>query len=83
MSPEDQALFLAAIGGTTPLGTRDRIPVPPKPPSPIKLVELPATVALTDRGDVFQGAALTMILVGATMAVLIALSKVPTRASAR
>jgi DNA-nicking Smr family endonuclease len=51
VSPEDQALFLAAIGGTTPLGTRDRIPVPPKPPSPVKLVELPATVALIVEGD--------------------------------
>jgi 2-aminoethylphosphonate transport system permease protein len=39
--------------------------------------------ALTDRGDVFHGAALTMILVAATMAVLIALSHVPTRASVR
>jgi 2-aminoethylphosphonate transport system permease protein len=39
--------------------------------------------ALTDRGDVFQGSALTMILVAATVAVLVALSHVPTRASAR
>lgn len=51
VSPEDQALFLAAIGGATPLDTRDRIPVPPPPPSPVRVVELPATVKLTVEGD--------------------------------
>ena len=51
ISPEDQALFLAAIGGTTPLETRDRIPVPPPPPSPVRIVELPPTVALTVETD--------------------------------
>jgi DNA-nicking Smr family endonuclease len=51
VSPEDQALFLAAIGGTTPLSTRDRIPVPPAPPSPVRVVELPAEVALSVEGD--------------------------------
>jgi DNA-nicking Smr family endonuclease len=51
VSPEDQALFLEAIGGTTPLGTRDRIPVPPPPPSPVRVVELPPAVALTVEGD--------------------------------
>jgi DNA-nicking Smr family endonuclease len=51
VTPEDQALFLAAIGGTTPLGTRDRLPVPPPPPSPVRLVELPVEVALVVEGD--------------------------------
>ena len=39
--------------------------------------------SLTDRGDVFQGAALTMLLVGATLAMLIGLSKLPMKAAAR
>lgn len=51
VSPEDQALFLEAVGGTTPLSTRDRIPVPPKPPSPVRIVELPPTVVLTVESD--------------------------------
>jgi DNA-nicking Smr family endonuclease len=51
VSPEDQALFLEAIGGTTPLGTRDRIPVPPPPPSSVRVVELPPAVGLTVEGD--------------------------------
>jgi len=51
VSPEEQALFLAAVGGATPLGTRDRIPVPPPPPSPVRVVELPTEVKLTVEGD--------------------------------
>jgi len=51
VSPEDQALFLAAVGGATPLGTRDRIPVPPPAPSPVRVVELPPAVKLTVEGD--------------------------------
>ena len=51
VSPEDQALFLAAVGGATPLDTRDRIPVPPPPPSPVRVAELPPAVALTVEGD--------------------------------
>lgn len=51
LSPEDQALFMAAIQGTTPLGTRDRLPVPPPPPSPVKVVELPPEVKLVVEGD--------------------------------
>jgi len=51
VSPEDQALFLAAVGGATPLGTRDRIPVPPPPPSPVRVVELPSAIKLTIEGD--------------------------------
>jgi len=39
--------------------------------------------ALSDRGDVFQAAALTMILTATTLAVLLALSKVPNKAAAR
>ena len=51
VSPEDQALFLAAIDGTVPLDTRDRIPVPPPPPSPVRVVELPPEVKLVIEGD--------------------------------
>ncbi|HET9621147.1 MAG TPA: Smr/MutS family protein [Kofleriaceae bacterium] len=51
VSPEEQALFLAAIGGTTPLGTRDRIPVPPPPPSPVRVIELPPEVKLVIEGN--------------------------------
>jgi len=51
VSPEDQALFLAAVGGATPLDTRDRIPIPPPPPSPVKVAELPSAVTLTVEGD--------------------------------
>jgi DNA-nicking Smr family endonuclease len=51
VSPEDQALFLEAVGGATPLGTRDRIPVKPAPPSVVRIVELPATVELAVEGD--------------------------------
>jgi 2-aminoethylphosphonate transport system permease protein len=47
-------------------------------------VTLPVGIfALTDRGDVFQGAALTMILTAVTLAVLVALSLVPNKAAAR
>jgi hypothetical protein len=35
--------------------------------------------ALTDRGDVFQGAALTMLQAGATLALLPGLARLPTR----
>jgi len=48
VSPEDQALFLEAIGGTKPLDSRDRLPIRPPPPSPVRVVEpLPSPVALT------------------------------------
>jgi 2-aminoethylphosphonate transport system permease protein len=39
--------------------------------------------SLTDRGEVFQGAALTMLLVILTLFVLIAVSKIPTKAAAQ
>ena len=51
VSPEDQALFLAAIDGTAPLPGRDRVPVPPKPASVVRVVELPSEVKLTVEGD--------------------------------
>ncbi|MBA3818250.1 MAG: Smr/MutS family protein [Deltaproteobacteria bacterium] len=53
VSSEEQALFLEAIGGTTPLPgrARDRVALPPAPPSPIRVVELPPTAALTIEGD--------------------------------
>jgi len=50
VSPEDQALFLEAIGGATPLSGRDRVPVP-KPPPVVRVVELPPQTSLTVEGD--------------------------------
>lgn len=51
VSPEEQALFLEAIDGATPLDTRDRIAVPPPPASPVRVADLPPTVGLTVEGD--------------------------------
>ena len=53
MSPEDQALFLSAIGGTAPLDgrDRDRVVVPPPPPAPVRVVEPPPAVQLAVEGD--------------------------------
>lgn len=53
LSPEDQALFLAAIDGTAPLPgrERDRVAVPPPAPSPVRVVELPPEIPLTIEGD--------------------------------
>jgi len=39
--------------------------------------------ALTDRGEIFSAAALTMLLAATTLAVLVALSQIPAKASAR
>src|SRR4051812_40915308 len=50
VSPEDQALFLEAIGGATPLAGRDRVPVV-KAPSVVRVVELPPAISLTVEGD--------------------------------
>ncbi len=47
-------------------------------------VTLPVGIfALTDRGAVFDGAALTMVLAATTLAVLFGLSRVPSRATVR
>lgn len=47
-------------------------------------VTTPVTIfALTDRGDIFEGAALTMLLVTSTLAVLLLLSLVSSRAARR
>lgn len=51
VSPEEQALFLAAIDGARPLPGRDRVAVPPPPPSVVRVVEPPPAVALTVEGD--------------------------------
>ncbi len=46
-------------------------------------VTLPVAIfGLTDRGDIFDGAALTMILVAATLALLLALESAPIRSAA-
>lgn len=51
VSPDDQALFLEAVGGATPLDTRDRIAVPPPPPSRARPLDLPPERTLTVEGD--------------------------------
>ncbi|TMQ12504.1 MAG: hypothetical protein E6J90_19695 [Deltaproteobacteria bacterium] len=51
VSPEDQALFLAAVDGAQPLETRDRLPIPPPPPSPVRVAEPPPQVELVVEGD--------------------------------
>lgn len=51
VSPEDEALFLAAVDGARPLDKRDRIPVPPPPPSPVRIAEPPPEVKLEIEGD--------------------------------
>ena len=51
LTPEDQALFLEAMGGVTPLESRDRVNVPPPPPSPVRVVELPPEAKLIVDGD--------------------------------
>ena len=51
---------------------------------PPNWVTMPVGIfALTDPCDVFQGAALTMLLAGATLALLIGLARLPTRAAPR
>jgi len=51
LTPEDQSLFHEAMGGVTPLGSRDRVNVSPPPPSPVRVVELPPEVKLSVDGD--------------------------------
>ncbi len=47
-------------------------------------VTLPVGIfALSDRGEIFDGAALTMLLAAATLAVLVGLSSLPVKAAAR
>jgi 2-aminoethylphosphonate transport system permease protein len=47
-------------------------------------VTLPVGIfALTDRGDVFEGSALTMLLILTTLGVLIGLSRIPTKVAPR
>lgn len=51
LTPEDEALFHEAMGGVKPLSSRDRVNVPPPPPSPLRVVDLPPEVKLTVDGD--------------------------------
>lgn len=51
VSPEEQALFLEAIGGATPLNGRDRVPVVKPPPAVMRVAMLPSAIALTVEGD--------------------------------
>ncbi len=57
LTPDEQALFLEAMGGVKPLESRDRVNVPPAPPSPVRVVELPPEVKLAVDGDVQRYAA--------------------------
>lgn len=50
VSEEDTAMFLEAIGGATPLGKRDRLPVPPQP-AVVKVVVHPVEVKLAFEGE--------------------------------
>ena len=47
VSPEEREAFLQAVGDVKPLGARDRVALPPRPPSPVRVVELPPEVTLT------------------------------------
>lgn len=51
VSAEDQALFLDAVRGAQPLDSRDRIALPPAPPSVVRVEVLPPEVKLTVEGD--------------------------------
>jgi DNA-nicking Smr family endonuclease len=53
LTPEDQSLFLEAMGGVKPLDSRerDRLPVAPPPPAPVRVVALPPEVKLAVEGD--------------------------------
>lgn len=51
VAPEEQALFLEAVSGVTPLGARDRVAVPPRPPSPVRVEEIPPETKLAVEGD--------------------------------
>src|SRR5262245_22763483 len=46
VTAEEQALFLEAMGDVVPLDSRDRVHVPPPPPSPVRVVELPPETKL-------------------------------------
>jgi DNA-nicking Smr family endonuclease len=50
-APKERDLFLSAIDGTRPLGSRDRQPVEKAPPSPVRAEVLPPVVALAVEGD--------------------------------
>ena len=51
VTPQDQALFLDAVAGVRPLDGRDRVAVPPRPPSTVRVEVLPPEVALAVDGD--------------------------------
>jgi DNA-nicking Smr family endonuclease len=51
VSAEDCAMFLEAVRGAQPLATRDRVVVPPSPPSPVRVAVLPPEVKLAVEGD--------------------------------
>jgi len=50
-------MFLEAMGGVTPLDSRDRVNKPPPPPSSLRVVALPQEVKLAIDGDAQRYAA--------------------------
>ena len=51
VSAEDQAMFLAAVRDAQPLDSRDRVALPPPPPSVVRVEVLPPETKLTVEGD--------------------------------
>jgi DNA-nicking Smr family endonuclease len=51
LAPEERELFLEAMGDVQPLQGRDRVNVPPPPPSPIRVAETPPEIPLAVDGD--------------------------------
>lgn len=51
ITPEERDLFLAAVGDAQPLDSRDRLPVAPPPPSPVRPQVLPPEQKLSVDGD--------------------------------
>jgi len=51
LAPEDKALFLDAMAGVAPLPARDRLPLPPKPPSPVRAEVIPPESKLQVESD--------------------------------
>ena len=51
VSPEDAALFMAAVDDARPLDNRDRVVRRPPPPAVVKVQELPAEVKIAVEGD--------------------------------
>src|SRR5262249_16734408 len=51
VSSEEAPVFRDAVKDARPLNPRDRVALPPKPPSPVKVEVLPPEVKLSVEGD--------------------------------